>query len=136
MELSTPLPAAREWVRDLARYPEWMPLVHSAVPEPDEDAAWNIELRAKVGVFARSKRLRMVRTVDGDKHLVFERRERDGRVHSPWTLEVILVDSGVGCSVTMEMHYGGSLWTAGVLDRVLAHHIAEGKKGLAEVTRR
>jgi len=135
VDLTVPLLAVREWVRDLSRYPRWMPLVHSAVADTGADGAdaWTVELRAKVGVFARSKRLRMVRTVDAENRLVFERHERDGRAHSPWTLEVTLVDAGPGCSVTMEMHYGGSLWTAGVLDRVLAHHIDQGKKGLAEV---
>ncbi len=133
MTLAAPLPEVRGWVRDLARYPTWMPLVHSAEPDDAADA-WTVELRAKVGVFARSKRLRMVRTVDEENRVVFERRERDGRVHSAWTLEVGLGESGTGCSVTMEMHYGGSLWTAGVLDRVLAHHIEEGKRGLASVT--
>ena len=136
LELSVPRAAVREWVRDLSRYPQWMPLVHSAVADDggDGDAAWTVELRAKVGVFARSKRLRMVRTVDEEERLIFERCEVDGRAHSPWTLAVALADTGPGCSVTMEMHYGGSLWTAGVLDRVLAHHIEEGKKGLARVT--
>ena len=131
--LAAPLAEVREWVRDLSRYPKWMPLVHSAVADDAEDA-WTVELRAKVGVFARSKRLRMVRTVDEENRVVFERRERDGRVHATWRLEVTLVPEGSGCTVGMEMHYGGSLWTAGVLDRVLAHHIEEGKKGLASVT--
>lgn len=131
--LAAPLPEVREWVRDLSRYPQWMPLVHSAATDDTGDA-WTVELRAKVGVFARSKRLRMVRTVDEENRVVFERRERDGRVHATWTLEATLVPEGSGCTVGMEMHYGGSLWTAGVLDRVLAHHIEEGKKGLASVT--
>ncbi|MFM7897431.1 MAG: hypothetical protein ACKO97_00490, partial [Actinomycetota bacterium] len=70
-------------VAELDRYPEWMSLVHSAtriaeMPEP----TWDVELRAKVGPFARSKRLRMVRSqfVEGETtNIVFERRETDGR---------------------------------------------------------
>jgi hypothetical protein len=31
----------------------------------------------------------------------------------------------------MDLAYGGSLWTAGVLDRVLAANIEAGKSGLA-----
>ena len=48
-------------VDDLDDYPAWMPLVHRAVPAPGA-AAWDVELRATVGPFARSKRLRMVRS--------------------------------------------------------------------------
>ena len=50
------------YVADLARYVEWMPMVHGV--EAVDDGVWNVELRAKVGVFARSKRLRMKRTVN------------------------------------------------------------------------
>ena len=70
MELSASLRTAAHvdavlgYVRELDRYTEWMPLVHSAVPESGSaPAAWSVELRARVGPFARSKRLRMVRTV-------------------------------------------------------------------------
>lgn len=139
--LGVPSEVVRVWVSDLARYPQWMPLVHSAEAElaGDESAgatphpAWSVELRAKVGVFARSKRLRMVRTRNDPDHIVFERREKDGRHHAPWMLEVRLVAAPDGCCVTMDLDYGGSLWTAGVLDRLLAHHIDEGKKGLSAV---
>jgi hypothetical protein len=31
----------------------------------------------------------------------------------------------------MQLTYGGNLWTAGVLDRVLASHTDAGKSGLA-----
>ena len=72
------------YVADLARYVEWMPMVHDA--EAVGDGVWNVELRAKVGVFARSKRLRMKRTVNTSQHIVFERDEIDGRRHcrGPW----------------------------------------------------
>jgi hypothetical protein len=33
----------------------------------------------------------------------------------------------------MEMAYGGTLWTAGILDRVLASQVEAGKAGLARV---
>lgn len=126
------------WVSDLGRYGQWMPLVHSAVPDgPD---AWQVELRAKVGVFARSKRLRMRRVEAASSRWVFERDENDDRRHSMWRLEAVLSDvvvSEVGgspqgsCTVTMTLEYGGSLWTGGILDRVLAAQIEDGKKGLA-----
>ena len=52
-------------VATLDRYPPWMRLVHRVEPvEPDDGRpAWRVELRARVGLFARSKQLRMVRTV-------------------------------------------------------------------------
>lgn len=108
-----------------------MPLVHSA--DSSGDDAWDVELRAKVGVFARSKRLRMKRTVHSDSLFVFERDEVDGRRHSPWLMRVSLTPSGDGSVVTIDLSYGGNLWTAGVLDRVLASQVDAGKKGLATV---
>lgn len=128
-----PVPAERvvPWVDDLSRYPQWMPLVHSA--RLVGDGTWDVELRATVGVFARSKRLRMRRTAATPDRIVFERDEDDGRVHAPWTLEVTIAGDARSCTVAMDMTYGGSLWTAGVLDRVLAHHIDLGKQGLARV---
>lgn len=119
------------YVNDLSRYVEWMPLVHSA--QPCGESVWDVELRAKVGVFARSKRLRMRKTMDDGVVIVFERDEDDGRRHSPWVLRVTLSPTATGCTVHMDLAYGGSLWTAGVLDRVLAHHVDAGKSGLARL---
>lgn len=118
-------------VADLGRYPEWMPLVFSAVAlSPD---AWDVELRAKVGIFARSKRLRMVKSRHDAGHLVFERREEDGRRHAPWVLTVTLEGQGESTVVTMDLSYGGTLWTGGVLDRVLASQVEQGKAGLVRM---
>ena len=119
------------FVNDLTRYPEWMPLVHAV--QGDGESSWNVELRAKVGVFARSKRIRMSRTMNTDSRIVFERDERDGRQHSPWRLEVEVSGSGRSTTVRVTMEYGGSLWTAGVLDRVLASQVDAGKANLARV---
>lgn len=109
-----------------------MPLVHSAAQVGD--GVWDVELRAKVGVFARSKRLRMRKTMDDGAVIMFEREEDDGRRHSPWVLRVSVSPTGAGSHVQMDLSYGGNLWTAGVLDRVLAHQVDEGKSGLARVT--
>jgi carbon monoxide dehydrogenase subunit G len=119
------------FVADLARYVEWMPMVHGA--EPTGDGVWNVELRAKVGVFARSKRLRMKRTVNTPQQIVFERDEIDGRRHSPWKMSVALQAAEAGCVVTVDLSYGGNLWTAGILDRVLAAQVDAGKSGLARI---
>lgn len=127
------------WVSDLARYAEWMPMVHAASPETADPGrpAWNVELRAKVGPFARSKRLRMVRTAGetspGRASFTFEREERSAGGHSEWVMNVALSGDETGTTVTIDLMYGGSLWTAGVLDRVLAAQIEEGKKGLLRV---
>lgn len=131
VEVPAALSRVEPHVSDLARYPEWMPLVFSAVE--CGPGSWDVELRAKVGIFARSKRLRMVRTVTSPGRVVFERREIDGRRHSPWVLEVTLDERADSTLVTMDLAYGGSLWTGGVLDRVLASHVEQGKAGLVRL---
>jgi hypothetical protein len=120
-------------VDDLARYPAWLDLVHRAAPVPGADVpTWDVELRARVGPLARSKRLRMARTVHDVPagRIVFERREADGRRHSPWTLTATVVDHAGGSQLTMHLHYGGALWTGGVLERVLADQITNGRERL------
>ena len=119
------------YVADLARYVEWMPMVHEV--ETVGDGVWNVELRAKVGVFARSKRLRMKRTMDTTQNIVFERDEIDGKRHSPWTMAIALQPTDAGSVVTVDLSYGGTLWTAGILDRVLAAQVEAGQTGLARV---
>ena len=100
---SVTVPVAIEQVvphlADLSGYPQRMPMIHSI--ERDDDGAevgWSVELRAKVGPFARSKRLRMVRTVSersaGAARFVFDRRERGGGSHSVWRMSVDVVSAG------------------------------------------
>ena len=131
VELSVPSVEVYPFVSDLQKYAEWMPLIHSVVPTGED--SWDVELRAKVGLLARSKRLSMRRVSNSAELIVFERDESDGRSHSPWTLTVRTTPSDHGCVVTMEMAYGGTLWTAGILDRVLASQVEAGKAGLARV---
>lgn len=129
--------AVSPWLVDLGRYPLWMPMVHAVTAEDGTGNAWSVELRARVGPFARSKRLRMVRTSDdvteGGRRIVFERAENDGARHSSWVMTVDISPAGADCTVSIDLEYGGSLWTAGVLDKVLASNIDDGKKGLARV---
>jgi hypothetical protein len=118
-------------VADLGTYPEWSDLVHRAAPLGD--AVWDVELRARVGPLARSKRLRMER-VQHDLSamtVVFERREVDGRRHSPWVLTARVSEHGDGARLDMTLHYGGALWTGGLLERVLADQITSGRERLA-----
>lgn len=127
-ELDAPCPpaAVREWVDDLARYPQWLSIVPRAVPDAaapgDEGPAWTIHLRGKVGPLSRSKRLRMVRTRAGADEIVFERRETDGQQHSPWQLRAVLAPTSVGSTLTMHLHYGGKLWEP-LVERLLRDEI-------------
>ncbi len=123
-----------EVVSDLETYPHWLDVVDS-VERTDDPDAWIVTLRARVGPFARSKRLRMVRTVltaapsdqgEAKSSVRFERSETDGKQHSAWTLaaDVAPVDSGVDTSgggqseVTLDLQYEGAMWS-GMLDGVL-----------------
>ncbi len=128
VDVPVAIDAVRPFVEDLAAYPTWMPMVHDVVAV--DDGAWSVELRAKVGVFARSKKLRMRRTMNEENIIVFERDEDDNRQHSPWVMRVSLSPSAMGTNVTIDLSYGGSLWTAGILDRVLASQVDAGKSGL------
>lgn len=129
--LNVPRNRVLPFVADLSQYTSWMPLVH-AVQAVGPDL-WSVELRAKVGVFARSKRLTMKRTTHTDSLVIFERHESDNREHAPWVMKVDLSESDGGCVVTIDLSYGGNLWTAGVLDKVLAHQVDLGKKSLAQL---
>lgn len=128
------------FVADLAEYPRWQPLVHAAEPAETDDGggpAWEVEIRARVGPFARSKRLRMERTEhEPDRLAVFERAETDGRDHASWTLRVELellgdADPAPTTTVTMHLAYEGRLWTGGILESVLDEQIRRGREGLA-----
>lgn len=148
------------YVDDLAAYPTWMRLVHRVEPSstpptgapagaPADPPAWDVELRARLGPFARSKRLRMVRTVhEPFGRVVFERSELDGREHAPWVLRVELSEVAAGAGpaagstpdeaaavepvteLTMSLHYGGRLWTGAALQRVLDDAVRQGSDEL------
>ena len=145
-ELVVPATVERTFglVDDLEHYPSWLRMVHAATPdtstdEPLSDPAWIVELRAQVGPFARSKRLRMRRSVHEPPHRVrFERAERDGRSHAPWTLEVGLDPAPEGpaaTTLTMRLHYGGRLFTGAVLQHVLEDEIEQGSEALIRIAR-
>ena len=122
-------------VQDLARYPQWIDLVHRVDAEQG-GAAWRVELRARIGPLSRSKRLRMVRTIDDpvEHHVRFERDEGDGRRHSPWVLDGRITERDGTSTLAMRLHYGGGLWTKidqfGLLERALADQISAGRERL------
>lgn len=129
VEVPVPPDVVYPHVVDLAEYPRWLPLVHAA--QADGEAAWTVELRARVGPFARSKQLRMERIEDEPGELVvFERAEVDGREHARWALRCELRSIGDGTRVTMHLAYDGRLWTGGILERVLDEEIRRGRAGL------
>ena len=122
-----------ECVCDLTSYPKWLDIVPRAVPADGTDAApaWTVDLRGRLGPFARSKRLRMVRThLDIPHSVVFERQERDGRSHSPWTLAAdVAPGADSGSALTMRLHYGGGLWGP-IVERLLSDEIEKSKPRL------
>lgn len=124
------------WVDDLARYPDWLEIVPRAVPveahPEDPGPAWSVDLRGQLGPFARSKRLRMVRTVHEPTALVqFERAEHDGRQHSPWVLRAEVTGEAGGSRLTMHLHYGGGLGGP-VVEKLLADEINRSRPRLLE----
>jgi hypothetical protein len=127
--LDVPHPAAAvfPWVADLGRYPAWLDIVRRAEPgDPaggDGAPAWTVDLRARLGPIARSKRLRMVRTVcDADRAVRFERAETDGRDHAAWVLDAAIDPDAGGCHLAMTLRYaGGALGP--LVQRLLADEI-------------
>jgi hypothetical protein len=120
------------WVDDLGRYPSWLGIVERAVPDPNRELAWSVDLKGRLGPFARSKRLRMERTEHvAPGRAVFERRETDGRHHAPWVLQAdVTGEPGrPGASLAMRLHYGGALWGP-VLERLLAEEVDRSRERL------
>ena len=149
-ELTTPCDTGRlfAWVEDLSLYPQWMGLIHqvSEVDAQTAAPAWNVELRAHVGPFARSKVLRMERSEHVSPGLspghapgrvTFMRSEIDGREHSVWTLRATVAPGpdDEASQLVMELQYGGSLWGGAVLQRVLDDAIRRASERLVELVK-
>jgi len=136
-------------VADLGSYPGWFDVVHKAQAEQgirlpldldlsvsDEHsesvgASWVVDLRGRLGPMARSKRLRMVRTVyEPDSHVRFERQELDGRNHAPWVLDANVERVDGGSRLTVALHYGGHFGGA-LLRRMLLEEISRARPRLA-----
>ena len=123
------------WVDDLARYPSWLSIVTRAEAYAGDPLAWSVDLRGRVGPFARSKRLRMVRTsFEPPRLAVFERQEDDGRQHAAWLLraEVSPMGAGERSHLAMRLRYDGALWGP-VIERLLSDEIEQGRLRLLEL---
>lgn len=121
-------------VDDLTTYPEWLGLVtHAERADPDDadpGPAWNVELRGRMGPLARSKKLRMVRSIHAAPgHVVFERRELDGRDHALWRLDARVEPTDDGARLDMGLHYGGS-FGGGAIERILGDEIERSRPRL------
>ena len=103
----------------------------SAPHADDVGPAWSVDLRGRLGPFARAKRLRMVRTVhepDAARALRAGRARRApalavGPRRAPWTT------ADDRSTLTMRLHYGGRLWMP-ALDRLLADEIERSRPRL------
>ena len=108
-------------VSDLATYPRWLSIVGAA--EPAGDGVWLVDLQAGIGPIRRTKRLRMVRTInDPPRKAAFERDEADGQKHGAWELTADLAPSAAGTRLTMHLFYDGGGWIPG-LDVILRREI-------------
>jgi Polyketide cyclase / dehydrase and lipid transport len=132
-DLDAPVPpvVVFPWVDDLGRYPEWLEIVTRAEPaDPVDPTVWLVDLRARLGPLARSKRLRMRRTLHRPwSEVVFERDEIDGRSHAPWRLSATVEPADGGSRLVMRLHYGGGLWGP-VIERLLADEVERSRPRL------
>lgn len=122
------------WVGSLDTYDQWLEIVPRTERAPeapgDPGPAWFVTLRGKLGPLARSKRLRMVRTQeDAPRGVTFERCETDGRDHAAWVLSASVGSDGPTSTLTMDLHYGGTLWVP-LLDRLLTSEIEASRSRL------
>ena len=119
------------FIDDLAQYPSWMGLVHTVVPEGE--GVWQVELRGKIGPFARSKRLRMIQVETSEPHHIrFERQENDGRSHSDWVLDAQVTEVGSASTLNMTLRYSGRLFSS-VVERALHDEIEASKQRLRKL---
>lgn len=131
VDLSASPEALFPFVSDLAHYPRWLGIIASVVPsDPD---GYIVELRGRLGPFARSKRLRMVQVAnDTPRRAVFERSELDGREHAMWRLAAELEPIEAGVRLQMDLGYSGTLYGP-VVERLLAAEIEQAKVRLAQL---
>ncbi len=129
-DIAGPPTAVHAVLRDLTTYQKWMPIVSSV--DVDDADHWYVELRVAIGPFARSKRLRMKRTIDDADQLVFSRSESDDRSHASWELRFELNASDNSTTVHASLHYEGKMWTPGPVEDALDSGLDKGIEQLQE----
>lgn len=143
-------------VSDLGTFPDWLELVNRVEPAPahasDPGPAFSVTLRAAVGPFARSKRLRMCRNeLDASAgHVQYQRCETDGRQHAAWimtadvstatddtatddtaTADGSRPDAVERSLVVIRLRYDGRMWSS-LLDGVLDHAVERATRRLED----
>jgi hypothetical protein len=113
-------------LEDLTTYPRWLGVVQSV--RADGDAAWSVDLGARLGFLKGTKRVRMVRVPAGEGEVRFERDEADGEDHPPWVLHASVHDG----TLNVDLTYGGSSALVTLLEPVLR---AEAAKAPARLER-
>lgn len=103
---------------DLTTYPSWLGLVHLAERVEGTADTFIVTIRAKVGPFARSKKLRMKRTELTESTVRFERSEIDGRHHSAWIMTIDANQAAGRTHLEIGLGYHGDLWI-GPLEAIL-----------------
>ncbi len=111
-----------------------MRLVHRVEPLPPDAGrpAWRVELRARVGPFARSKQLRMVRTVhEPPTSTSASSASRTTSATTPQWVLTATVDDAAGRRVARDRpQLQRDMWGSSVLQRVLDDEIRRGKDAL------
>lgn len=139
VELPVAPDAVTPWLETLDVYPEWTGLVHRVEPDTaTDDEAWSIELRARIGPLARSKRLRMVRVAGTPaREFRFVRQERDGKQHSTWELTAVVESIGTETAprsrLVVTLFYGGANWAGGLAERALDDEVRRSKAKLLQL---
>lgn len=134
---AAPPTRVRAVVGDLTTYSHWLSIVDRAEPAPehpdDDGPAWFVTLRARLGRFSRAKRLRMVRIVDADERVEFERCEHDGRRHSRWRMcAAVAAHTDGGSALRFELDYDGGLLEP-VVSRLLDGEIEASRPRLESI---
>ena len=76
----------------------------------------------------------MVRTVfEPDRRVRFERIQFDERDHATWVMTATTEPSDADTRVLVTLEYGGTLWTGGLLERVLAEEVRSGHDALSRL---
>lgn len=116
-------------VADLETYPEWLELVDNVqTGDSQHQSAWLVTLKARLGPISRSKKLRMVKSVNYPK-VEFERAETLTKDFSQWKMLAEVSESSEGSTVNIELSYGGRFWSS-TLEKVMESQIERVAKRL------